>query len=123
MKYHRIPNERKMVFFVVRTSRYFVSCRIPRYHAVYCCIPPYLPYPATSCKFLPYPATSRHILPLAAVSFRILPYPAVSCRIRCAYQGNPNVPSPCSILYEDWEPHYAEDPDLTVLLDLGIKKN
>ena len=34
-----------------------------------------------------------------------------------------NVPPPCSILYEDWEPYYAEDPDLKVLLDWGIKKN
>ena len=34
-----------------------------------------------------------------------------------------NVPPPCSILYEDWEPYYAEDPDLKVLLNWGIKKN
>ena len=34
-----------------------------------------------------------------------------------------NVPPPCSILYEDWEPYWAEDPDLKVLLDWGIKKN
>ena len=34
-----------------------------------------------------------------------------------------NVPPPCSILYEDQEPYYAEDPDLKVLLDWGIKTN
>ena len=34
-----------------------------------------------------------------------------------------NVPPPCSILYEDWEPYYAEDRDLRFLLDWGIKKN
>ena len=34
-----------------------------------------------------------------------------------------NVPPPCSILYEDWEPYYAEDSNLKVLLDWGITKN
>ena len=34
-----------------------------------------------------------------------------------------NVPSPCGILYEDWEPYYAKDPDLQVVLDWGINKN
>ena len=33
------------------------------------------------------------------------------------------MPPPCSILYEDWEPYYAEDPYLKVLLDWDIKKN
>ena len=33
------------------------------------------------------------------------------------------VPLPCGILYEDWEPYYAEDPDLRVLVDLNIKKH
>ena len=33
-----------------------------------------------------------------------------------------NVPPPCSIMYEDWEPYYADDPDPKVLLDWGIKK-
>ena len=33
------------------------------------------------------------------------------------------MPPPCRILYEDWEPYYAEDPSLKVLLDWGIKKN
>ena len=28
-----------------------------------------------------------------------------------------NVPPPCSILYEECEPYYAEDPNLKVLLD------
>ena len=60
MKYHQTLNERKMVVFVVQTSRYFGPCRI-------------LPYPAVSavsCRILPYPAVSL-------VSCRILPYPAV----------------------------------------------
>ena len=34
-----------------------------------------------------------------------------------------NVPPPCSILNEDWKPYYAEDPELKLLLDSGIKKN
>ena len=34
-----------------------------------------------------------------------------------------NVPPPCSILYEDWEPYYTEDPDLKDLLHWGIEKN
>ena len=34
-----------------------------------------------------------------------------------------NVPQPCSITCKDWEPYYAEDPDLKVLLDWGITKN
>ena len=60
MKYHRTLNERKMVVFVVRTSRYFGSCRI-------------LPYPPLICRIMPYSAVSCRNL-------RILPYPAVSCR-------------------------------------------
>ena len=31
--------------------------------------------------------------------------------------------TPCSILYDDWEPYYAENPNLNVLLDRGIEKN
>ena len=116
-KFHGTLNERKMVFSVVRTSRYFGSCCILPYPAVSCCIMPYaavscrirrilpsschiLPYSATSCLILPYPAVSCRILPYPAVSCRILPYPAVSCcilpspavsyRIEYAYQGNPN---------------------------------
>ena len=94
MKYHRTLNERKMVVFIVQTSRYFgpccilpypaISCRILRYlpyPAVSCRIVPYPSYPAVSCRILPYPAVSCRILPYAAVSCRILPYPAVSCRI------------------------------------------
>ena len=97
MKYHRTLNERKMVVFVVRTSRYFGSCRIlpylavPRhimpYPAVSCRICRILPYPAVSSRILrilPYPAVSCRILPYLAVSCRILPYPAVSCRIEYA---------------------------------------
>ena len=34
-----------------------------------------------------------------------------------------NVPPPCSNVYEDWEPYYAEDPNLKVLLDWVTKKN
>ena len=34
-----------------------------------------------------------------------------------------NVPPRCSMLYEDWEPYYTEDPNLKVLLAWGIKKN
>ena len=34
-----------------------------------------------------------------------------------------NVLPPCSTLYEDWEPYYAEEPNLKALLDWGIKKN
>ena len=34
-----------------------------------------------------------------------------------------NVPRACSMLCEDWEPYYAEDPDLKVLLEWGIKNN
>ena len=84
MKYHRTLNERKMVVFVVQTSRYFRPCRILPYPAISCRILPYLPYPAVSCQILPYPAYSAEscrILPYPAVSCRILPYPAVSCRI------------------------------------------
>ena len=84
MKYHQTLNERKMVVFVVQTSRYFGPCRILPYPAVSCRILPYLPYPAVSCRILPYPAypaVSCRILPYPAVSCRILPYPAVSCRI------------------------------------------
>ena len=84
MKYHRMLNERKMVFFVVQPSRYFGPCRILPYPAVSCRILPYLPYPVVSCRILPYPtypAVSCRILPYPAVSCRILPYPAVSCRI------------------------------------------
>ena len=84
MKYHRTLNERKMVVFVVQTSRYFGPCRILPYPAVSCRILPYLPYPAVSCRILPYPAypaVSCRLLPSPAVSCRILPYPAVSCRI------------------------------------------
>ena len=33
------------------------------------------------------------------------------------------VPPPCSILFENWERYYAEDPDLKVLLDGCIKKS
>ena len=33
------------------------------------------------------------------------------------------VPPPCGILYEDWEPYYAENSDLKVLVDLGIRKH
>ena len=84
MKYHQTLNERKMVVFVVQTSRYFGPCCILPYPAVSCRILPYLPYPAVSCRILPYPAypaVSCRILPYPAVSCRILPYPAVSCRI------------------------------------------
>ena len=84
MKYHKGLNERKMVVFVVQTSRYFGPCRILPYPAVSCRILPYLRYPAVSCRILPYPAypaVSCRILPYPAVSCRILPYPAVSCRI------------------------------------------
>ena len=34
-----------------------------------------------------------------------------------------NVAPPFSVLYEDWEPYYAEDPKLNVLLDWGIKES
>ena len=34
-----------------------------------------------------------------------------------------NVPPSCSILNEDKEPYYADDPNLKVLLDWGIKKD
>ena len=84
MKYHRTLNERKMVVFVVQTSRYFGPCRILQYPAVSCRICRILPYPAVSCRILrmlPYAAVSCRILPYPAVSCRILPYPAVSCRI------------------------------------------
>ena len=56
MKYHQTLNERKMVVFVVQTSRYFGPCRILPYPAVSWHILPYLPYPAVSCCILPYPA-------------------------------------------------------------------
>ena len=84
MKYHRTLNERKMVVFVVQTSRYFGPCRILPYPAVSCRIWRIPPYPAVSCRILrilPYPAVSCRILPYPAVSCRILPYPSVSCRI------------------------------------------
>ena len=96
MKYHRTLNERKMVVFVVQTSRYFGPCRILPYPAVSCRILPYLPYPAVSCRILPYPAypaVSCRILPYPAVSCRILPYPAVSPRImpyRIRVTGKPH---------------------------------
>ena len=80
----RTLNERKMVVFVVQTSRYFGPCRILPYPAVSCRICRILPYPVVSCRILrilPYPAVSCCILPYPAVSCRILPYPAVSCRI------------------------------------------
>ena len=101
MKYHRTLNERKMVVFVVQTSRYFGPCLILPYPAVSCRILPYLPYPAVSCRILPYPAVSCRISPYPAVSCRILPYSAVSCRI---------LPYPavsCRILpYPAVSPHY-----------------
>ena len=73
-----------MFVFVVRTSKYFGSCRILPYLAVSCCILLYRTVSAVSCCILPYPAVS-------CVSCRILPYPylAVSYRIEYAYQGNP----------------------------------
>ena len=90
----QVLHERKIVFFVVQTSRYFGSCRILPYPAVscqnklytavsaiYCRILvslPYPAYPAVSCHFLPYPAVSSRIPPYPAVSCHILPYPAVS---------------------------------------------
>ena len=102
MTYHRTPNERKMVVFVVRTSRYFGSCRILPYPAAFCRIMPYTAvscricrilsypaYPAVSCRILPLPTLSCRILPYPAVSS---PYPAVSCRIlpyRIRVSGKP----------------------------------
>ena len=74
MKYHRTLNERKMVVFVVQTSRYFGPCRILPYPAVSCRIWRIPPYPAVSCRILPYPAVSCRILLYPAVSCRILPY-------------------------------------------------
>ena len=93
MKYHQTLNERKMVVFVVQTSRYFGPSRILPYPAVSCVSCRILPYPAVSCRILPYPAVSCRILPYPAVSCRILPYPAVSCRIlpyRIRVTGKPN---------------------------------